>query len=311
MPSHKREKFKYNSSLGNSYLKLREERFLSGKTRAITIFYVLNAIEEAAENSNSPISILDIGCSDGSILAHINAALKQNKQKLPISLTGLDFNQDVIDQAKKKFNGISFVCDNIIRKRNIIKNKFDIIIVINTLHEIFSFKALKKRFSFNRGKDAVQKTFKNITSLLKPNGKIFLYDGIEHTLHPNSKVVIELNDFSVVENLLKFSKEYRPVSIKLRKLRKYRYELSIKAFTRFITKYRFLDSMTWELEKNESYQYFNESEFEDLFKMNGIRITSKILLSPHIGEWRALVKILTPDVQFPVENTLFIGEKKR
>lgn len=304
----KRGSLNYEEPLGQRYLELRRERFLGGKTRAIAAYHVIQTMQKRVMTSNLPISVLDVGCSDGSILDYIKMTMNQECPKALIDYTGLDFNKKVIDIAKKTHKGIKFIHADI-TKTNVRNKSYDIIILINTLHEIFSLKAKNKHYDFKKGKREVRSAFSNIAGLMSKGGTVFLYDGVECPKTENKHVRVKIKDDSTEKQFKKFAKEYQPVLINYKLISKHTYEMSIKAFTRFITKLRFLDSPTWELEKEESYQYFDEREFEQMLEMNGLVLSSKILMSPHLGEWQNRVEILSSDISFPTENMLIVAEK--
>lgn len=302
-----RETMSYDTELGKHYLLLRRKSLLSGLSKSNTIPYVLKYVEALSAASNNSIPhIVDLGCSEGDILNEIN---NYTRDKV-ISLTGIDYNRSIIQKAKEKYPSIDFVQKDIFQdSMKEFRNNIDIAIAINTLHEIFSFYGMNGNFNPDKGIKAVLEAIEKIRKMLKKNGIFVLFDGIEHSTPKDKLVKIKLKDKEVEENLHKFAREYVPYHIEINKIDELIYEMSSRDFTRFITKYRFLENTVWNLEREESYQYFNKIQFIQNLKKLGFKIEALNLLSPNIGTWADKVEILTENESFPYEHILIIGRK--
>lgn len=302
----KRENMSYDTELGKHYLLLRRKSLLSGLSKSSTIPYVLKYIDTLSALNNNIPHIVDVGCSEGDILNEINN-LTKDKVK---SLTGIDYNVNIIKKAKEKYPGIEFIRKDLVQDSfDEFSNHVDIALAINTLHEIFSFYATNGAFDAAKGVTAVLQAIGKIKDMLRKDGIFILFDGIEQSTPKDKLMRIRLKNKKVEANLQKFMNEYIPYKVEITKIDESIYEISSRDFTRFITKYRFLHSVDWHLEREESYQYFNKMEFIQNIKTLGFKVETLNLLSPNLGTWADSVEILTEDESFPYEHILIIGRK--
>jgi len=298
----------YDTQIGKYYLLLRKKSLKLGLSKSITIPYVVRHIGEMASKHGDIPTIIDFGCSEGDILNEINSLL----QDKVMSLIGLDYNKNIIKKAQKNYPEVEFINHDITTNSLAkFKGNADVALCINTLHEVFSFHSFNGKFKPESGIQAIRETIKNISSTLKPGGIFVMFDGVESYLDLNRKITIELKSTAVEKSLKMFKEEYGPYKIHFKKIRPLVYELDLLSFTRFITKYRFLNSLAWSLEKEESYQYFNKLEFVELFQENDFRIEAMNLLSPNRGIWSDYVNILDSDITFPYEHVLLVGKKRQ
>lgn len=125
------------------------------------IFFSLNSDEiiKQIDFTKSRLKILDVGCGTGNLLLKI--ARKYNKS---IELVGVDLSPKMISIAKEKLEENSFInyetgtSDNL--KFN--SNYFDYVICSNSLHH----------------HPSTQNSLKEMTRVLKKNGKLIIVDGI-------------------------------------------------------------------------------------------------------------------------------------
>lgn len=112
IPQFQNEKFQqnYNFSWGYEYLSY--------------LYFTMEKIKEIA-----PSSLLDVGCGDGRFLHEVN------KQLSIANLLGVDYSQKAIDLAKILNPSILFIAGDI-KNRELSKNKFDCITLIETLEHI-------------------------------------------------------------------------------------------------------------------------------------------------------------------------------
>jgi len=299
----------YNSPLAIRYLALRKKSLYLGITKSLVVPYALYFLNKSIESSQDVPSILDLGCSEGHIIGHIKSVMDQSRPAYPIKYVGLDYNQDLINKAKENYPQIEFRIMNIINISKL-KHKFDIIVLINTLHEIYSFFGLNSKKDEKYAKKIVLDTLKKITDKLKKNGVLLIFDGVEHENNPNKKITITLKNKKTLRLLEKFIKEYRGIKIYTKIINNNTAILDIKTFTRFITKLQYIDNPVWAWEKDESYQYFTQKEFVIKLKKLGLTIETINLISPHIGIWSKDVEIQTKNINFPTEHIMIAASKK-
>lgn len=293
----------YNSLLGSAYLKLRNRSLKKGLSKSLVIPYVIKHANDLLKSQDS-VTILDIGCSKGDMLNSINKQLSNNK----ISLIGADFNESLLQKARKSYKDIKFIKHDI-TSDNTLNFDVDIALCVNTLHEVYSLYAWNGTFDENIGRKYLHKSLKNIISSIKPGGYFILFDGVESDSHTEDEIIFRVKSEEAIKLMHKFQAEYLPLNVKIEHINDNIYKTDSKSFTRFITKYRFLTNETWELEKVESYQYFTEDEFEVAFDKLGLETETIMLLNPNINKWRSIIEILPDNYSFPNEHILIIGRK--
>ena len=108
-----------------------------------------------------------------------------------------------------------------------------------------------------------------------------------------------------------FASEYQPFRISFRESSDpLLIELTLRDFTRYITKSIFLEKRLWQTERLESYQYFNESEFRATMAHLGLTICVLRTLTVNYEKWHSEVEIETAGVDFPTEHILILAQKK-
>jgi SAM-dependent methyltransferase len=300
----KRQSFIFSSKLGKYYLKLRKKSLTLGLSKSTVIPYVLKYIDDFSSNPNYIPQIVDFGCSEGYMMNEIYQMSHRE-----ISLTGIDFNDSIVKTAAEHYPFMDFYDKDIfLDTLKELESSVDIAICINTLHEIYSFYGANGHFSHERGKQAVITSLKNICSTLKPGAVLILFDGIEPS-EPNKDITVKFKTKKSENNFIQFAKEYMPYAVKYEHVDKQTYKVDSRGFTKFITKYRFFDSLVWELEREETYQYFTEQEFISVLNELGLTMESESFLSPNLGEWNDLVEILDQHSKFPTEHVMLIGKK--
>ncbi len=101
------------------------------------------------ENKEKPTSkgvkILDLGCGNGRFFGFIDS-------KIPnIKYTGLDINNDLLQEAKnkygKRYKNAKFIKKDVLKKIEKIKNKYNIVVAFGLAHHIPDKNFRKKWFS--------------------------------------------------------------------------------------------------------------------------------------------------------------------
>jgi ubiquinone/menaquinone biosynthesis C-methylase UbiE len=112
-------------------------------------------VEKASEfiNSIPNPSVLDIGCATGDLVYYLSKMFPQAK------CVGLDVRNDLLESARKEVPNIKFILSDILNKNSLPDEKFDVIFMIG-VHPIF---------------DDVFHVFDNIISMLKENGRAYIF----------------------------------------------------------------------------------------------------------------------------------------
>ena len=127
-------------------------------------------------------------------------------------------------------------------------------------------------------------------------------------MSPESQITIRFKNIQASDEFRKFASEYEAFRIVYDVLEpERRIRLSIRDFTRYITKTRFINTDLWNIEKRESYQYFNEDEFRRSFAELGFEVLDVQCSSPHFFEWQKRVVIESFGMTFPNEHILIVG----
>lgn len=309
--AEKRAKMKYTSPTSLHYLSLRKKSLTVGLTKARVIPYVLNYIRNIIAKPKEIPAIADFGCSEGLMLGRIKEIFDETHPTYPIDYYGFDYNKSLIENASKANSGIKFRQADLTKSNSLKKysNRFDVVIVVNTLHEIFSFYSFNGTFDEKKGKRYLLKSLKTIIETLKPGGKLIIFDGVEHSARLNKQITIKLQSKEAILALKKFQKNYKPIKVKLDWISKNTAKIDIKTFTRFITKTIFLNTPVWKMEQEEMYQYFTTQEYEDTLNKLGLTIEARDLLSPNLKTWHSFAKIEDSGISYPNEHILIVGSK--
>lgn len=304
--ARKRELMSFDSAIGETYLEGMRISLQKGSGKSTISSYIVNKINQIHTfHHHKTVKIADFGSCEGDMLNQIRELVDENHR---LDLHGFDYNEHLIDIAKKKFPSMRFhQCNLVDGDFSKYENMFDIGFSVNTLHEIFSFSG--SEFSHTSSKRYVRKALKNIGRSIKPQGILIVYDGVEHEIDGAKKVRIQIEDKNTAHLLRRFETDYLPIPPKVKNLGNNIYEMNMLVFTRFVTKIRFLDSIIWQIEKEESYQYFAKTEFVSELAAAGFTTNTLVLIRNRLGDWKKRLKILTPGVDYPFEHILLICTK--
>lgn len=293
------------------YWKTREENFNSilGKKQVLDL--ITNILKTGFNKPLKEIRILDIGCGDGYALNY----LKKNCNDLQVeNLWGLDKNCDVLDKAKSKYGIKNLLCVDLNKSWSIIPLQFDIVFSINTFHEVFSEIIRSDEAGVDlieKGKKKIKEIIKILSNHINPNGYLILFDGVESD-SPESLVRFKLVSEFAENAFIKFCKEYKAISINCQcELinRNKSYMLTLREFTRFITKFKWINSELWDIEKLESYQYFTNQEFIETIQSCDLNVFLNDKFISDIDLWRQNISIIDKNINYPWEHILITAKK--
>lgn len=293
-------------SYNSFYWKERKKGFhrpLGKKKGIISLIKIIKSLQ-----INRSLRILDIGCGDGYILKYISSHLKNIK----IEFYGLDRNAEVLSHAEKNVHNNNMHQFFFIEKEiadDLWTNdlgKFDVVFCVNVFHEVYSSLLFQKTPFLNK---VFYHSINQIFTLVDKGGFLLLFDGIEQENALMRNVEFEILNAETDEKFNLFTAEYKTYPVSFKQLSNGIIRCNLFDFTRFITKLRFISTPTWNIEKNESYQYYTENEFYDLFNNNGmIRIESSQFICD-VPEWEKNIRILN-NSSFPGECFYILGRKK-
>ncbi len=281
-----------------------------GKKEAILA--ISNYMRRISASRQQPLRLLELGCGEGQIIGPLVEGHAQICSAA--ASTGVDYLPASIQEARRAYPALSFL-EGDFTDADFIKNlgQFDIVILVNALHEVFSasYSAVLNEVDVSTAKQRVEGAFSLAADAVMPGGYLALFDGLEPSEDLQRKIQVRFLTAQSLENFKTFAREYHPFRVNYRMLGSSNIiEISQRDFTRYITKSIFLGKRLWTKERLESYQYFREQEFRSIFERNRLDIQELRTLTVNEEKWRRNVKIETPGVRFPEEHILIIAKKR-
>ena len=277
-----------------------------GKREAILA--VSKLVRSLADASGQGVRLLELGCGEGQVIG----ALVEAHSSISASC-GVDYSHRAIEKCRSSYPSITFV-EGDFTDRGLLQSlgQFEIILFVNALHEVFSstFSPELGEVDVPRAKNRVEQALVSATQILTPGGYLVLFDGLEYSGDITQQVHIRFRHWQAVRRFDTFAREYRPFRISYRATGDpFVIELPLRDFARYIDKSIFLEKRLWQTERLESYQYYSQAEFVDVFARLGLEIRDLRTLTVNYEKWQAEVEILTPGVDFPAEHILILACK--
>lgn len=255
--------------------------------------------------------LLEPGCGEGQIIGSLMTA-HEDARGIRDSV-GIDYVSAAIARCRRDYPRGRFIEGDFTDPALLESlGKFDLVLLVNALHEVFSFTYSEElgEVDVPEAKARVSRALAASVDALAPGGLLVLFDGLEPPGDPQDRLTIRFLHPQAAELFEQFAGEYVPFHVQYRKINGYnRVELSRRDFTRYIDKSIFLGKRLWETERLESYQYFTEAEFRAAFEGLGLEITELRILTVNEEKWRDTVVIETPGENFPAEHILIIAQK--
>ena len=267
-------------------------------------------IRQLSKEVNHPLRLLELGCGEGQV---IGTLLDSHKQLCDRNNSlGVDYNAQSVTRCRKDYPGLrvdqaDFTDPEILGSLG----KFDIVLLVNALHEVFSstYDAELGEVDIPAAKHNVQLALKGAIDCLEPSGWLVLFDGLEQAGNPLDSIELHFLDPQARSDFETFAKQYHPFNIQFTQLNgPMNVLLSRRDFTRYITKSIFLGKKLWQTEQLESYQYFTEQEFRTAIDQQGLIVRDLQILSMNDEKWRSRVEIITPGIEFPDEHILILAQ---
>ena len=275
-----------------------------GKRAAILAVSAL--IRRLAGQASQPLRLLELGCGEGQVIGTLLEAHSQ-VCSLPGSL-GMDYNAHFLAQCRHDHAGLRCIEGDFTDPLLLAGlGKFDIVLLVNALHEVFSdcYSPELGEIDVPAAKLRVEQALTAAADRLEPGGWLVLFDGLEPAGDALATLRIRFRDHQARLGFETFAQEYQPLQITYRQVDgPLCIELPWRDFTRYITKSIFLGKRLWESERLQSYQYFTEDEYRSAFEQSGLKITDLQTLTVNEEKWRNLVDIDTPGFSFPDEHIL-------
>jgi SAM-dependent methyltransferase len=271
---------------------------------------VIEKASQLIRTANQPFRFLEAGCGEAQIIGSLVEAHGNPGGEL--ASVGIDRDLTALAVARKKYPSIRFLAGDF-SDTDLLQSlgQFDLLLLVNALHHVFSdaYDPKLGEIDVPKGKANLLTSFTKLSHTVKPGGYVILFDGLEANIPPDTSVQIQFQTPEAMEKFQTFTREYQPFRIQYQLNTGGSVTLSVRDFTRYVTKIIFLGKPLWERERQESYQYFNESEMRQMLTQNGFAIQEFRLLSVDYDNWLQEVTILTPGVDFPPEHVLITAQK--
>ncbi len=281
-------------------------QYLQGQGKGQVILQASQLVRTA----NQPYRILEAGCGEAQILgALVDAHGSPTGENASI---GIDRDLKALAVARRHYPSIRFL-EGDFTDTDLLQSlgQFDLLLLVNALHHVFSdaFDPKLSEIDVPKGKANVHTSFSDLAQTIKPGGFLILFDGLEATGDLDTPIQIRFRNPDAWQKFQAFATEYKPFRIQYQRNNAGQVTLSLRDFTRYVTKIIFLGKPLWQRERQESYQYFNDDEMRQMLAQNSLIIQEFRLLSVDYDHWLQDVEILTPGVEFPPEHALITAQK--
>lgn len=299
-----------SDSLWDFYWEVRLRAFEHlGKREAILALSRL--IRQQFAQIGRGLRMLELGCGEGQIIGSLADA--HIRDRAVQTAVGIDYKHASVLRCQKDFPDVRCIEGDFTDAALLTSlGEFDIIILVNALHEVFSaqYSPALDEVDAEVGKQQVRLAFQRAVEMAAPGGYVVLFDGLEMPGDLQQPLRVRMLNRETREHFAIFAETYQPFRITYREVDgPYEIELSRRDFTRFLTKSIFLGKPLWKTERLESYQYFQEAEFRSLFADAGWEIETLRTFTENEEKWSNKVEILTPGVSFPQEHILITAHK--
>jgi len=271
---------------------------------------VIEKASQLIRTSKQPFRILEAGCGEAQIIGSLVEAHGSPGDEQ--ASVGIDRDLTALAVARKKYPSIRFLVGDF-TDTDLLHSlgRFDLLLLVNALHHVFSdaYDPKLGEIDVPKGKANLHTSFGNLSQTVKPGGYVILFDGLEVNIPTDKPIQIQFQAPEAMEKFQTFAREYQPFRVQFHQDSADKVTLSMRDFTRYVTKIIFLGKPLWERERQESYQYFTEAEMREMFNRNGFDIQEFRLLSVDYDHWLQEVSILSPDVDFPPEHVLITAQK--
>ncbi|MCL4562103.1 MAG: class I SAM-dependent methyltransferase [Chloroflexi bacterium] len=266
-------------------------------------------IRSLAQKTARPLRILELGCGEGQIMGTL---LDAHAQLCDVHASvGIDVDRQALSHCRRAYPGVRWVEGDFTDRELLLGlGKFDILLLVNALHEVFSegYSPELGEVDVPEAKQRVEQALAAAAGCLAPGGCLILFDGLEPPGDPFQRLRIHFLSDQARDEFELFARQYRPFRIVARQIEyPQSVELSRRDFTRYITKSIFISKPLWETERFESYQYYSEVEFREVFARRGLEILELATLTVNGEKWRSRVEVEPSDAEFPQEHILILA----
>lgn len=250
-------------------------------------------------STRQSITIADIGCFNGSMLAqlHSQSSLEDRRKMI---LYGYDRDVKALSDGRKRYPFINFQYLNL--PDTPIPKSFDLLISSNLLHEIYS----PHLPNYGAAEDAVLNALQKIASATKKSGTLIILDGVKPDSSAES---VKVRVFRPItnENLRTLKESDYIIPFNYRRVKRNMIELTLRDLGIYLTKYKYLNEAFWDIEKKQVYQFFTLEEWLNYLNQFGFSTLEAHLKYP---DPECGIKIVEPLLQLPALRILIKAVKR-
>ena len=267
-------------------------------------------IRQMAQGTDHPLRLLELGCGEGQV---IGTLLDAHGSGCDVRASvGGDYKAQSPAHCHRVYPGMRCI-EGDFTDPTLLSGlgKFDIVLLVNALHEVFSdtFSTALNEIDVPLGKQRVEQALGSAAGCLSLAGWLVLFDGLEAPGDPHEMLRVCFQDARVRGDFERFAREYHPFKVKYQETDDpLSVVLSRRHFTRYITKSIFLRKGLWKSERFESYQYFTEEEQRAAFARQGLVICELRKLTVNEAKWHLMVDIEASEAVFPDEHILILAQ---
>ncbi len=292
--------------------------FFRKRGKSLGIPHVIFCIERllAAYPEKEEIRILDLGTGEGHLLRVIEQVGKITGFSKKLKLYGFDFDEEMLESARRQNNVKAEFIQLDLRHDTLADYYayFDLVVSVNTLHEVFSSYLGERNIKYPVSKMAFAKRkiaalIGEIAKMLTQDGSFILYDGVA----PELRLVNKEISFRIKNPILEHYFEQAISDLALWRVNFNKkedvYTMKYRDFSWFVVTFKYLNTKLWPFECKQIYHYFSEQEFAKAFHSAGLMRESVTYLSSDLGLWKNNISLVGENYDFPPKSIMIVGSK--
>lgn len=257
-------------------------------------------------------SMIDIGCGTCELLFKYQSQFKAD------SIVCMDYDSKVIDFLKARYpdQKVEWLVQDIFTLAST-KRRFDMIFLLDMIHEVYSFygrpnRDISNEVSHEMGVNAVDAALDNICAVTMPGGGIVISDNV---LSEESKPVqVKIKNSNALESVNFFLANYPTKKIRADFLEEDVIEINSRDLCILLTQYNKIKAKNWDrwnVEKMEIHQYLSDSEFRQKFDQRGFDLHSLVETPADAAEeWNADFEMVNGLTSLPPKRITLIAIKR-
>ena len=262
--------------------------------------------------AGSGAHLMDVGCGTCDLILRYKAKFDSSV------VTCSDYDEKIISQMREKFSypGLEWIVADVFDLSSL-KHKYDLVFLLDMLHEIYSFYGRKSRVldcpvDHDLGSESVKTAIANLAKIMNPKGGIVITDNV--LTEDDSTIEVFLKSDEVASSVSRFFAEYPSKKIEHKFLRSNVVALSQRDFCILTTQYNKIKQgnfARWNVEKMEIHQYMTVNEYRTLFDSLGFDVHMTIGTPPEArSEYERDFEVLTEGFAIPEKRITLLAIKR-